>query len=343
MLFCIALLHAIGFFLLFAIVAPQQFALAGGGGVFGAGIGITAYTLGMRHAFDVDHIAAIDNTTRKLAAEGKRPVSVGFFFSLGHSTVVFGLAILLGIGIKGLSADVSDEGSRLQEITGAIGPAVSGGFLVLIGVINLAVLYGIVRVFRRMRHGDYDESALEQELASRGFMSRLLRRATAAIREPWQMYPLGFLFGLGFDTATEIALLATAGTAAAGGLPFYAILALPILFAAGMTLLDTLDGVFMNFAYGWAFTKPVRKVYYNIAITGLSVMVALVVGLIEVCQVLSARLELTGGFWDWCNNLDFNVIGLVIVGMFIATWAIALAVWRFGRIEEKWTAQSQTP
>jgi high-affinity nickel-transport protein len=337
----IALLHAIGFLLLFAFVVPHHYALGGTSGIFGVGVGITAYTLGMRHAFDVDHIGAIDNTTRKLMTDGQRPLSVGFFFSLGHSTIVFALAALFALGVKGLSGNVSDDGSTLHEVTGLIGPTVSGSFLFLIGIINLVILASIVGVFRRMRHADYDEQQLEDQLSNRGFMNRLLGRATRAVKQPWHMYPLGVLFGLGFDTATEIALLATAGAAATGGLPFYAILCLPILFAAGMSLLDTIDGAFMNFAYGWAFSRPVRKVYYNITITGLSVAVALLIGSIELLQVLSNKLALTGGFWTWLGNLDFNLIGYFIVGLFAATWAIALAVWRFGHIEEKWTAGLQ--
>ncbi len=339
--FGIALLHAIGFFLLFGVIVPHHFELGGSSGVFGVGVGITAYTLGLRHAFDADHIGAIDNTTRKLMTDGQRPLSVGFFFSLGHSTIVFALAALFAFGIRGLSGDVSNDSSTLHKVTGLIGPTVSGTFLFLIGIINLVILYGIVQVFLRMRHGELDEQKLEDQLNNRGFMNRFLGRATRAVKAPWQMYPLGLLFGLGFDTATEIALLATAGAAATGGLPFYAILCLPILFAAGMSLLDTIDGAFMNFAYGWAFSKPVRKVFYNITITGLSVAVALLIGTTELLQVLSDKLSLTGGFWDWLANLDFNLIGYFIVGLFVMTWAIALAVWRFGRIEEKWTAHLQ--
>ena len=334
----IAALHVAGFFLLFAFVVPHDFDLGACSGVFGVGVGITAYTLGMRHAFDADHIGAIDNTTRKLMADGQRPLSVGFFFSLGHSTIVFALAALFALGVRGLSGDVANDSSTLHRVTGVIGPGVSGLFLFGIGIINLVILYGIVQVFRRMRHGEFDEAALEEQLNNRGFMNRFLGRATRAVRKPWQMYPLGLLFGLGFDTATEIALLATAGAAATGGLPFYAILCLPILFAAGMSLLDTIDGAFMNFAYGWAFSRPVRKVFYNITITGLSVAVALGIGTIELLQVLSDRLTLRGGFFDWVNNLDFNLIGYVIVGAFVATWVVALSVWRFAHIEEKWTA-----
>jgi len=333
-------LHVIGFGLLFGFVVPAHLSL-GTSGAFGIGVGITAYTLGMRHAFDADHIGAIDNTTRKLMTDGQRPLSVGFFFSLGHSTIVFALAALFAVGVKGLSGAVSDDSSTLHQATGLVGPTVSGVFLVVIGVINLVVLLGIVQVFRRMRHGEYDEARLEEQLNNRGFMNRFLGRATRAVKQPWQMYPLGLLFGLGFDTATEIALLATAGSAAAGGLPLYAILCLPILFAAGMCLLDTIDGAFMNFAYGWAFSRPVRKVFYNITITALSVAVALIIGLIELLSVFADKLSLTGGLWDWVSNLDLNYVGYAIVGLFVITWAIALGVWHFGHIEEKWTARLQ--
>jgi len=330
-------LHVIGFGLLLGVVAPAHLHL--GGGIFGVGVGITAYMLGMRHAFDADHIGAIDNTTRKLMSDGQRPLSVGFFFSLGHSSVVFLLAVGLGLGVKGLSGDVADDHSALHRATGLIGPTVSGVFLFLIGILNLLVLVGIVRVFMRMRKGEFDERQLEQQLNARGFMNRFYGRATRAVRKPWHMYPLGLLFGLGFDTATEIALLATAGTAAAGGLPFYVIVCLPVLFAAGMSLLDTIDGAFMNFAYGWAFSKPVRKVFYNITITALSVAVALIVGTIELLSVFADKLNLTGGVWGSISNLDLNTVGYFIVGLFVATWAVALGVWRFGRIEERWTAR----
>ena len=333
-------LHIVGFGLLFGVVAPAHLSL-GAGGAFGVGIGITAYMLGMRHAFDADHIAAIDNTTRKLMNDGQRPLGVGFFFSLGHSTVVFALALLFVLGVKGLTGAVEDDGSSLHTATSLIGPTVSGTFLVSIGLVNLAVLVGIVNVFRRMRHGEYDEARLDEQLNSRGFMNRFLGRATRSVKQPWHMYPLGLLFGLGFDTATEIALLATAGTAAASGLPFYAILCLPILFAAGMSLLDTIDGAFMNFAYDWAFSRPVRKVFYNITITALSVAVALIVGVIELLSVLASRLHLSGGLWGWVSHVDLNIVGYAIVALFVMTWAVALAIWHFGDVEAKWTAKLQ--
>jgi len=331
-------LHVVGFFLLLAVVAPQRYEL-GATGVFGVGLGITAYTLGLRHAFDADHIGAIDNTTRKLMADGQRPLSVGFWFSLGHSTIVFALGVVVVVGVRGLSGAVEDDGSTLHRATGLVGPLVSGTFLMLIGLLNLAVLVGIARIFRRMRRGDFDEAALEAELDQRGLMTRVYARATRAVRKPWHMYPLGCLFGLGFDTATEVGLLVLAGAGAAGGLPFYAILCLPILFAAGMSLFDTVDGMFMNFAYGWAFSKPVRKIFYNLAVTGLSVAVALLVGGIELLAVLAERLSLTGGLWDVVTGIDLILIGYVIVALFVLTWAIALAVWRLGRIEERWSAE----
>jgi high-affinity nickel-transport protein len=331
-------LHAVGFFLLFVVVAPRGYEL-GATGVFGVGLGITAYTLGLRHAFDADHIGAIDNTTRKLMAEGQRPLSVGFWFSLGHSTIVFALGVLVVIGVRGLSGAVEDEGSGLQQATGLIGPLVSGTFLLVIGLLNLVILVSIAGIFRRMRRGDFDEAELEAELDRRGLMTRFYARATRAVRKPWHMYPLGCLFGLGFDTATEVALLVLAGAGAAGGLPFYAILCLPVLFAAGMTLFDTLDGMFMNFAYGWAFSRPIRKIFYNLAITGLSVAVALLIGGIELLAVLADELSLTGGLWDVVTGIDLNLIGYLVVALFVLTWAIAVTVWRVGRIEERWSAE----
>jgi nickel/cobalt transporter (NiCoT) family protein len=330
-------LHVVGFLTLIALVAPKHSHL-GNAGLFTIGIGVTAYTLGLRHAFDADHISAIDNTTRKLMSEGKRPLSVGFWFSLGHSTVVFALAFLISVGVRALDGPLKNHGSNLHAVTSWIGTLVSGGFLYLIAALNIVILLGIIRVFGEMKHGSYDERALEQQLNSRGIMNRFLGRLTKTITRPEQMYPLGVLFGLGFDTATEVTLLVLAGGAAGAGLPWYAILCLPILFAAGMSLLDTIDGSFMNFAYGWAFSTPVRKVFYNITITGLSVLVALVIGTVELGGLIASELNLTGSFWNWFENININVLGFVIVGLFVATWAIAVSVWRLGRIEERWTA-----
>ncbi len=304
--------------------------------VFGVGTGVLAYTLGMRHAFDADHIAAIDNTTRKLINEGKRPLSVGFFFSLGHSTVVFVLAVLLNFGIRGLDEQVKNGSSGLQYTTNIIGTSVSAFFLYLIAALNLVILAGIIKVFRDMRTGRYDDDQLEEQLNKRGLMMRFLGPLARRVDTPWKMYPIGFLFGLGFDTATEVALLVLAGTAVVGGLPFYAILSLPILFAAGMSLFDTADGCFMNFAYDWAFSRPVRKVYYNLTITGLSVFVALFIGSIEALGLLAQDGHLGGGFWTFMENFNINTAGFFIVGVFVVTWGVALSIWRFGHVEEKW-------
>ncbi|WP_243656173.1 HoxN/HupN/NixA family nickel/cobalt transporter [Cellulomonas wangleii] len=330
-------LTVVGWGVLVLVVAPARFQVDSTT-VFGVGLGLTAYTLGMRHAFDADHIAAIDNTTRKLMTDGQRPVSVGFWFSLGHSTVVLVLCVLLAFGVRALAGQVEDESSTLQRTTGMIGISVSAVFLLVIGILNLVVLRQILRVFKDMRGGRYDEETLEQHLNNRGLLNRVLGPATRAVRKPWHMYPVGLLFGLGFDTATEVSLLVLAGGAAAFQLPWYAILTLPVLFAAGMTLLDSIDGCFMNFAYGWAFSKPVRKVYYNITITGLSVAVALLIGGIEVMSIVSERLGLESGPIAWVGGLDLGHVGFVIVGLFVVTWVVALAVWRFGRVEERWTA-----
>ncbi|PRI12829.1 HoxN/HupN/NixA family nickel/cobalt transporter, partial [Mycobacterium shigaense] len=292
MLALIVALHVIGWGILLLIVDPARLSL--GGKAFGIGIGVTAYTLGLRHAFDADHIAAIDNTTRKLMSDGQRPLAVGFFFSLGHSTVVFALAVLLATGVRAIIGPVEDDSSALHHYTGLIGTSVSGVFLYVIAILNLMVLIGILRAFVRLRRGDYDSQTmaaeLEQHLNNRGLLNRALGRFTRSITRSWHCYPIGLLFGLGFDTATEIALLVLAGTSAAAGLPWYAIMCLPVLFTAGMCLLDTIDGSFMNFAYGWALSNPVRKIYYNIAITGLSIAVALLIGSVELLDLFAGQL-----------------------------------------------------
>ncbi|HLL62219.1 MAG TPA: HoxN/HupN/NixA family nickel/cobalt transporter, partial [Propionibacteriaceae bacterium] len=336
----IALLHVLGWGTLIGIVAPEQYAI-GDAGVLGVAVGLVAYTLGMRHAFDADHIAAIDNTTRKLMAEQQRPMSVGFWFSLGHSSIVFALVGLIALGVRALAGQVADEGSLLQRITGVVGVAVSGTFLMIIGIVNLVVLVGIIAVFRRMRRGEFDEAALERQLNNRGFLNRILSRVTKAVRRPWHMYPTGVLFGLGFDTAIEVGLLVLAGGAAAFSLPWYAVLTLPILFAAGMSLLDTLDGVFMNVAYGWAFARPVRKVYYNITVTSLSVAVALVIGGIELISILVDEVGITSGPLAAVAAVDLTHVGYGIVVFFVLAWLVSLGFWKFGRVEEKWSARLQ--
>jgi high-affinity nickel-transport protein len=341
----IVALHLVGFGVLFAFVLPRHYQLGGDHPVFTLGVGILAYTLGLRHAFDADHIAAVDNTTRKLLAENidkgieRKPLSVGFWFSLGHSTIVFTLTFLLALGVRALVGPVEDEHSPLHTITGVIGPSVSGVFLWLIGIINLVALMGIVKVFRELRRGQYDEAALERQLDSRGLMNRFLGGMTKSVTKPWHIYPIGVLFGLGFDTATEVGLLVIAGGAAAFSLPFYAILVLPILFAAGMCLMDTTDGAFMNYAYGWAFAKPVRKIFYNLTITSLSVAVALIIGTIELIGVLADRLHIDSGPLAAVAAINLDYAGYLIVGLFIVSWLIAVSVWKFGRIEHRWSAK----
>ncbi|TWE12296.1 HoxN/HupN/NixA family nickel/cobalt transporter [Rudaeicoccus suwonensis] len=331
-------LHIIGWGTLIGLVAPRHFSMgidAGHAQVFGIGLGVTAYTLGMRHAFDADHIAAIDNTTRKLLNDGRRPMSVGFWFSLGHSSVVFGLCFLLALGLKALAGPVENGNSTLHTVTGIIGTSVSGTFLWIIGVLNLFALIGIVKVWRRARTGELDEAALEHHLNSRGFFNRFLGGMTRSVRKPWQMYPIGFVFGLGFDTATEVSLLVLAGGAATMSLPWYAILTLPVLFAAGMSLLDAADGVFMSKAYGWAFAKPLRRLYYNATVTWLSVFVALVIGTIELSSVVSDQLNWSSGPVAALGSIDLDGVGFVIVGVFVATWLLAVLVWRMLRLDSK--------
>jgi nickel/cobalt transporter (NiCoT) family protein len=317
-------LHALGFFLLLA-----------SGGV-AVGTGVTAYTLGLRHAFDADHISAIDNATRKLMSEGRRPSSVGFFFSLGHSTIVFALVFLFAAGIKGLGGQLAARGSTVHDVTSWIGPGVSGTFLCVIGALNAVVLWKVISLVGEMRTGRLDDVTVAGRAQAPGLMGRFFGRFTRAVSKPWQMYPVGLMFGLGFDTATEVGLLVLAAGAAGAGLPFYAVLCLPVLFAAGMSLLDTIDGSFMNLAYRWALSQPLRRVFYNIAVTGLSVAVALLIGTIELAGLLAEKLSARGSFWTWLEQIDMNTLGFVIVGMFIATWVVAAVVWRVGRIEERW-------
>jgi high-affinity nickel-transport protein len=347
----IVLLHVVGFGILFGLVVPHHYHLGGDHPVFNVGVGVLAYTFGLRHAFDADHIAAVDNTTRKLIADNtersasgtpdeeiRKPLSVGFWFSLGHSTIVFMLAFLLTAGVKQLAGQVESGDSGLHHATGVIGASISGVFLWILGILNLVVLTGIVKVFREMRSGTYDERELEEQLNKRGLMNRLLGGLTKSVRKAWHSYPIGVLFGLGFDTATEVGLLVLAGGAAAFNLPFYSILVLPILFAAAMCLMDTIDGVFMNAAYGWAFAKPVRKVFYNLTITAISVAVALIIGTVELIGVLADQAHITSGPLAAIADIPLDYAGYGIVALFVLAWTVAALVWRLARIEERWTA-----
>jgi high-affinity nickel-transport protein len=335
----VLLLHVLGWGVLVLAVAPRDYQL-GSTGVLGVGVGLTAYMLGVRHAFDADHIASIDNTTRKLVGEGKPSVSTGFWFSLGHSSVVFVASLLLVLGVRSVAGVVQDENSDVGQTLALVGTVVAGTFLVLIGLMNLVAAVGITRVFRRMRTGEFDEAELERHLHNRGFLARLLGRVTRRVSKPWHLYPVGLLMGLGFDTATQVALLVLAAGSAAFVLPWYAILVLPVLFAAGMSLFDTADGVLMSRAYGWAFLKPIRKVFYNLTVTLLSVTVALVIGVLVLAGLVVERLGIDTGPLVWAASLNLEHVGFAVVGLFVVTWAVALAVWRFGRIEERWASES---
>ena len=332
----IAALHIVGFAVFILFVVPSHYK--------GLGIGVAglAYSLGLRHAFDADHISAIDNTTRKLMNEGKRPLSIGFWFSLGHSSVVVAIGVGVVIAEKAVYGAVSNHNSNVEQFGGIFGTVVSASFLYLIALLNVVILAGIFRVFRSMRKGNYDEAELERQLQNRGLMYRFFGRWMKSITREWQMYPVGVVFGMGFDTATEVALLATTAVLATAHVPVYAILCLPILFTAGMALMDTIDGIFMNFAYSWAFFNPVRKVYYNLAITGLSVSICFFIGTIEVLGLLPQEIGgLHGGFWNYMAAFDINKAGFVIVGMFVVTWTGALVFWKFGHVEERWSAKLQ--
>ena len=298
-------------------------------------LALTAYGLGLRHAVDADHISAIDNVTRKLMQEKKKPVGVGFFFSLGHSTVVFLLAAGVAAGSAFLTTSLNNDSSQLKRIGSLVGTSVSALFLFLIAVMNLVILVEIIRTFRRVTHGGvYDEDAIEEYLNHRGFFARIFRGLFKTVDKSWKMYPIGFLFGLGFDTATEVGLLAISGSFAAQHVPFYVIMLLPLLFTAGMCLADTTDGVMMLGAYGWAFVKPIRKLFYNVTITLISVLVAVLVGGIEVLQVVSSQTHQSGGVWDLVNNLDFGKIGFGVIGILAVSWALSTIIYRANKYEQ---------
>ncbi len=319
---CIVIVHIIGITCLFFSAADHPTLL---------GLGFLAYTLGLRHAFDVDHIAAIDNTVRKLIQQEENPMGVGFYFSLGHATVVCLMAIATAFAAQWAENSIP----QLKDIGGVISTSVSGIFLILIGVLNLIVLVDIYKVFLQMRQKSYDDNRLEELLQNRGFMARYLNPLFKFVSKSWHVYPIGFLFGLGFDTASEVALLAISAGAAKSDIGLAGIIALPVLFAAGMSLLDTADGIFMTTAYNWAFSTPLRKVYYNLTITGLSVVAALFIGLVELAQVITPELGLNGGFWEWLQDLDFGALGYILVALFVFTWVLSYGIWKFGKMEER--------
>lgn len=321
----VVLLNVVGWSVLLAVVAPAGYRL-GGDAVFGVGVGVTAFLLGARHAFDVDHVAIIDNTTRKLVGERRPSLGTGFWFALGHSSVVFGLALLLSLGMTALVAPVRDENSPLQQSLGTIGTVAASSFLIVIGLMNLSALVGIVHVYRHLRAGTFDEETLEHHLHNRGFLARIFRRAVERVSKPWHLFPVGLLMGLGFDTATQIALLVLAGGTAAYALPWYAILVLPVLFAAGMLLFDTIDGIFMSRAYGWAMFDPARKLAYNFTVTAMSVLVALTIGGVLLLQLLADELHVSALGWIQQVNLDY--LGFGLVGAFAVLWGSSVAIFR---------------
>ena len=327
-------LNILGWAIFIFAVAPHPYRFKGLG--IGLGVALTAWTLGARHGFDADHISAIDNTTRKLMADGRRPLGTGFFFALGHSSIIMVVGAALAVAARAVFGAVVDPNSGYERLGGVVGTSLAATFLYLIAALNLVVLAGIVKVFRGMRQGDFDEEELERQLQSRGLMWRFFGRFMGSITKSWHMYFVGMVFGIGFDTATEVLLLAAITAAATQGLPWYAVLSLPLLFAGGLTLVDTLDGCFMNFAYGWAFSRPVRKVYYNLVITGLSIAVAFLIGTIEIFGLLSAELQLHGTFWDFMANFNINHAGFAIAGLFVVVWAGAIAYWRLGKVEARW-------
>ncbi|MDR3453873.1 MAG: HoxN/HupN/NixA family nickel/cobalt transporter [Rhodoferax sp.] len=336
----VALLMVLGWGTFFIVVLPGSYSL-GNHALFGVGLAYTAFTLGIRHAFDADHIAAIDNTTRKLVADGQRPFSVGFWFALGHSTVVIVAVALLAAGLNVLAPQLSDEHSVLASITGVWGVVISGGFLLLIGALNLASLAGIWRVFRQLKAGTYNEAELEMQLQNRGGLNRILGPVARRVDKPWKMYPVGFLFGLGFDTATEISLFVIGGSAALAA-PWYVVLVLPILFTAGMTLFDTLDGIVMNRVYEWAHARPVRRIYYNLAVTLMSVTIAFLVGGIGLLGLMAQKLHTQTGLLAWIVSIDLQNFGFVIVGIFLTTWLGAFAYWKWRSVEGRHSAPNLT-
>lgn len=315
-------LTGVGFYLAFRL--GQEYLVL-------AGLGLIAYILGIRHGFDADHIAAIDNTTRKLLQDGQRPLTVGTWFSLGHSTIVCGLIVVL----VALTNFVESHVAALQSVGTTVGALISGAFLVVIGLVNLVIVGAVYALFRQAKQGRVSEADYEAQMNLRGFLYRYFYRLFRAVRRPWQVYPIGVLFGLGFDTATEVALIAlTVGVGTVGGVPVWTALILPFMFTVGMVLSDTTDGVAMRYAYGWAFNHPLRKIFYNLTLTLISVLVAFFVGAVELLQVAARSLGLRGGVWTALNSLGFETLGIGIAALFLVAWGVAMLVYRIGRYEE---------
>lgn len=295
-----------------------------------AGLAPLAYGFGLRHAVDPDHIAAIDNTTRKLMQDGKRPATVGLFFSFGHSTIVLALSVLIAFSAAYVRANLPN----LQNAGAVVGTSISGLFLLIIAAINIVVLADIYGAWRGVTRGSgYDAKTLDEYLQNRGLLARIFRPLLALISHSWQMYFVGLLFGLGFDTASEVGILGISATAGASHMPVWFILILPLLFVAGMSLVDTLDGVAMLGAYGWAYIRPVRKLYYNLNITLVSVLVAVLIGVVELLSVISTETGATGGIWTVVNNVPFEVMGYVIIAIFLSTWLASILVYKLRNIE----------
>jgi len=319
----VVLLHVAGWGL-YLYHAPRHPALVG--------LGFAAYLFGLRHAFDADHIAAVDDTVRYMLQKGKRPLGIGFFFSLGHSTIVLALAVAIIVATSSVTAQLP----AWRALGSVIGAGVSATFLWAIGILNLIVLLDLLKVWRQAKNGSHAHAHVDELLRRRGFINRLLgSRLRRFVSQSWQMYPLGVLFGLGFDTASEVGLLVMTAGASAGALPVTAILSLPLLFTAGMTILDTTDGVLMLKAYDWAFVNPLRTIVYNVALTGVSVALAIGIGTIEALQVAVGLLHLEGPVVDFAARIDFGMLGYAIVAGFVGAWVVCAALWRFGRIDER--------
>jgi nickel/cobalt transporter (NiCoT) family protein len=304
-----------------------------------AGLGIIAFVFGVRHGIDADHIAAIDNTTRKLMQEGGRPLTVGTWFSLGHSTIVVGLIAAFVVSTRAIAGSIP----ALQSTGAIFGTAVSGTFLWIIGLVNVVIALGIYKIFVELRNGRLNDAQLDELLTKRGFLNRYFSSLFKIVKKPWHIYPIGVLFGLGFDTASEVALIAiSVGVGVSSNVPLWMILVLPFMFTCGMVLVDTTDGVAMRVAYGWAFLKPIRKIYYNLTITVISVLVAFVVGSVELFQVVSGELGLKGVFWSWLGSVDFETLGFGIVLIFIVAWLLSIAVYKYRGYEKLDTPRGQT-